>query len=129
MRHEQYRTAVLKGEKTPEVKAHLDRCLACARLARALALLQEVPPPPPGLEQRLLERLGDQREAGAEARRTAAPGVWNRIPAWLGVGPARRRLPVLLAVLALVIASSLVVLSALGPGDYEAVALIRFTQK
>ncbi len=43
MRHEECRLAVLTGARTAEVQAHLQVCVPCARLALALARVQEVP--------------------------------------------------------------------------------------
>jgi len=44
VRHEECRLAVLEGARTAEVEAHLQACVPCARLARALARVAEVPP-------------------------------------------------------------------------------------
>lgn len=60
MRHDDCRSAVLKGELTSAVCAHLEECAACARLADAMARMQadlrEVPPTSPRLAERVLER-------------------------------------------------------------------------
>jgi len=90
MGHDEYRTAVLKGERTPEVEAHLEDCDACAGLARAIAAVQaelrEPPPPTAQLTERVLERV-----RAARAARTAARGArLAKALALLGRQPARR---------------------------------------
>lgn len=123
MDHEQYRIAVLSGDTRPEVQAHLEACGHCARLAAALARLQEVPPPPLGFEERFLERLREQPEVQVQARTS----VQHAIGRALSPGPARRRMAVVLATLALAASIPFALLFGLPTSDNQAVAMGPFT--
>jgi anti-sigma factor RsiW len=85
-------TALLDGALAPReaarVEAHLAECPACRaerdRLARALALLRELPASPapsPTFEARFYARLAAERSA------EESPGVFQRL-AWRLVAPA-----------------------------------------
>jgi anti-sigma factor RsiW len=72
--HDDFRQALLDGEINASVTAHLETCADCARLAAALDRLEQaspalldVHPPPRGLADRVLARVGQERA------RTIAP--------------------------------------------------------
>ena len=127
MGHDECRTAVLKGEVTPEVEAHLEDCGACARLAGAIVAIQaELREPPPPTAQ-LPERLLDWVRRARAARRTArAARTADRRPRRPRIAWAGRRLPLGIAALAAVALAF-----AIEPGPVSnngAVAMTPFTE-
>jgi hypothetical protein len=74
--HDDCRQALLDGEVNRAVTAHVETCADCGRLAarlerleQASPMLLDVHPPPPGLADRVIERVG------AEPARAAPPVV------------------------------------------------------
>jgi alpha-glucoside transport system substrate-binding protein len=66
--------AALDGDLSPEVRAHLAQCPSCAELVErvqsaAIAFQSEIPPPPPGLDVRVLASVERERLALARPRR------------------------------------------------------------
>jgi anti-sigma factor RsiW len=86
-----------------EIEAHLSRCPACSRLARALgetvARVRALPesPVPDGLLEGFAAAV--QRRIANEQRRRVS--FWRRITTWLGDFPGLRPLPALSAAAAL----------------------------
>lgn len=74
--HDRCRTAILSGELTPDVEAHIGRCAACAQLAGAVAAVQadlrRLPRPIAQLPERALERI---RTTDAARTTEGAPGA------------------------------------------------------
>ncbi len=124
MRHDDCRTAVLKGELTSAVRAHLEDCAGCARLADALARIQadlrEVPPTSPRLAERVLERTAPAVEPEPLVARA-------RVLRSLGKRRASRRLLLGMAAALIVAVVSVAVLLGQGLRSDRAVAMTPFT--
>ncbi len=106
--------AALDGELTDEVRAHLASCTGCSRvvdrvLSATMAIQSEIPPPPPGLDVRVLATLERERSDALELERARRPrrGL-PRVPALrvrsLGA-PARHALAVGITAAAVLIAA------------------------
>jgi hypothetical protein len=71
------REAIFAGERTMAVQAHLDLCRACAYLAAqmdeidAMVRTMVVEPAPPGLCERILARLDEERAKEKTGHRAA----------------------------------------------------------
>ncbi len=119
MRHDECREAVLRGAITSEVRGHLESCVACARLARAMgevqSSLKQIPPAPAGLPERILERMEREREVQAEHRlRRLSERVRASLHSVLPLS-LRTRLALPVVPLLLVVLASLVVWGMITP--------------
>lgn len=112
----------LQGETTPEAEAHVADCAVCQRLLRALQPMTRVrdegiSPPPPGLDERVLERVREQLTVGA------MPEAGGRLPRRGGLperlGAVRRR-PLLPVAALTPVLGLLFVLLTLGTGTQAA---------
>jgi alpha-glucoside transport system substrate-binding protein len=103
MSHDRCRMAILQGELTPEVEAHMGRCAACAHVAAAMTAVQadlrRLPLPIARLPERALERI---RAADAVRTTEGAPRVARTHAIGGGLRGATRHLLVGLATLAAV---------------------------
>ena len=127
---------------TPAIPAHLADCPACARLVKAMdsvteAILDDIPAPPPNVEERVLQVVREEGKPHARNERRQWPSLGRKIPRSLrgvqailtvpqGVAgaraPRRARLALVVGSMLALVVSAYVLLSWRQPETYTAAA-------